>query len=93
MVPLHGAPSPTPPTPAAEPRCPLLLAARREEVCGRNCRFLQGPGTDADEVARLRVALTADPPQPVTVSLQNYRWGAWHCQRGVPLPRWSDGAG
>nr|AML76430.1 putative LOV domain-containing protein [Chaetopeltis orbicularis] len=51
----------------------------REEVIGRNCRFLQGPGTDPGEVSRLRAAISADPPQPVTVTLLNYR------QDGTPF--------
>lgn len=56
----------------------------REEVVGRNCRFLQGPGTDSNEVARLRAAITAVPPKPVTVTLLNYTregepfWNALH---------------
>ena len=40
---------------------------------GRNCRFLQGPGTDPAAVAQLRQALAAVPPKPVTVTLLNYR--------------------
>ena len=43
----------------------------REAVVGRNCRFLQGPGTDQSEVQRLREALAAD--RPVTVKLLNYK--------------------
>jgi two-component system cell cycle sensor histidine kinase/response regulator CckA len=35
-----------------------LTGYPREEIVGFNCRFLQGPGTDRDEVARLRRALT-----------------------------------
>lgn len=50
--------------------CQLLFC--REEVVGRNCRFLQGPDTDQAEVSRLRAAVTATPPQPVTVILLNY---------------------
>lgn len=51
---------------------------------GRNCRFLQGPGTDPEHVAQLRVALTASPPRPATVTLLNYTkqgrpfWNALH---------------
>ena len=41
------------------------------EVLGRNCRFLQGPSTDPDRVARIRTALAEQ--QPVTVTLRNYR--------------------
>jgi hypothetical protein len=42
-------------------------------VVGRNCRFLQGPGTDPAVVDQLRQALSADPPRPVTVALLNYK--------------------
>nr|AML77166.1 putative LOV domain-containing protein [Chloromonas subdivisa] len=54
----------------------------RESVVGRNCRFLQGPGTDRAEVDRLRQAIQADVP--VTVTLLNYRangeafWNSLH---------------
>jgi PAS domain S-box-containing protein len=41
------------------------------EVAGRNCRFLQGPATDAAAVAAMRRAL--DAQEPVTVTLLNYR--------------------
>lgn len=40
---------------------------------GRNCRFLQGPATDQEEVVKIRKALSAEPPQAVTVTLVNYR--------------------
>jgi PAS domain-containing protein len=46
--------------------------------------FLQGPGTDRAEVARMREAMTASPPKAVTVTLLNYRkdgspfWNALH---------------
>ncbi|WP_251341838.1 PAS domain-containing protein [Haloplanus halophilus] len=42
-----------------------------EEVVGRNCRFLQGPNTDPEAVARMRRAV-ADR-KPVTVEVRNYR--------------------
>lgn len=51
---------------------------------GRNCRFLQGPATNPEHVQQLRTALTADPPQAVTVTLLNYSksgrpfWNALH---------------
>ncbi|MFC3690359.1 SpoIIE family protein phosphatase [Aquipuribacter hungaricus] len=41
------------------------------EVLGRNCRFLQGPDTDPDAVARVREGLAAD--RTVSVTLLNYR--------------------
>ena len=41
------------------------------EVIGRNCRFLQGPATDAAAVAALRRGIAAG--RAVTVELLNYR--------------------
>ena len=41
------------------------------EVLGRNCRFLQGPGTDLEAVAALRTAIREK--RAVTVQLLNYR--------------------
>ncbi|WP_276276918.1 PAS domain-containing protein [Haloarcula regularis] len=43
----------------------------REEALGRNCRFLQGPDTGEDTVARLRRKIDAD--DPVTETIRNYR--------------------
>ena len=42
-----------------------------EEVVGRNCRFLQGPATDAAAVDEIRAAL--DQQRTVTTTLLNYR--------------------
>lgn len=63
---------------AAGPTCPLLPPpthppTARSEVVGRNCRFLQGPGTDPATVEQLRQALASDPPRPITVTLLNYK--------------------
>ena len=41
------------------------------EIVGRNCRFLQGPNTDAGEIDRLRTAIAER--NRVTVDLLNYR--------------------
>ena len=49
----------------------LLTGYSSAEVMGRNCRFLQGPDTDADCVKQVRVAIQEE--QPVTVELVNYR--------------------
>ena len=43
----------------------------REEVMGRNCRFLQGPRSDTSEVARIREAV--DSRLDVSVDILNYR--------------------
>lgn len=44
---------------------------RREEVLGRNCRFLQGDDTDPIAVGKVRSAI--DRMLPIEVELLNYR--------------------
>ena len=65
---------------ARQPDCPIVFlnAAFTDitgyppgEVLGRNCRFLQGKGTDAKAVAKVRAAIAA--ARPVTVELLNVR--------------------
>nr|AML78944.1 putative LOV domain-containing protein [Plagiogyria japonica] len=59
-----------------------LTGYSREEVVGRNCRFLQGPSTDPRAVQLIRESLKAE--QPCTVRLLNYRkdktrfWNSLH---------------
>jgi phototropin len=62
------------------PDCPIVFASdpflelsgyRREEVLGRNCRFLQGPETDRNTVTQLRAAIKEG--REITVRLLNYR--------------------
>ncbi|MEH3119743.1 MAG: PAS domain-containing protein [Methylorubrum populi] len=48
-----------------------LTGYTRLEVTGRNCRFLQGPETDLDEVARIRAAVEAR--RDVHAEIVNYR--------------------
>ncbi|WP_390586106.1 PAS domain-containing protein [Erythrobacter sp. MTPC3] len=70
---------------------PILFANRafrrltgysEAEIVGRNCRFLQGPKTDPDSVARIRKAIEAE--DVVVVEILNYRkngtsfWNALH---------------
>ena len=47
-----------------------LTGYHRTEIIGRNCRFLQGPDTDRDTVARIRAAITTGTD--VAVDLLNY---------------------
>lgn len=59
-----------------------LTGYAREEILGRNCRFLQGPETDQDEVGRIREAIREE--KVAVVELLNYRkdgakfWNALH---------------
>ncbi|TVU00005.1 hypothetical protein EJB05_54582, partial [Eragrostis curvula] len=61
-----------------------LTEYSREEILGRNCRFLQGPETDRETVKRIRDAI--DNQTEVTVQLINYTksgkkfWNLFHLQ-------------
>lgn len=53
------------------PAFSTITGYESHEVIGRNCRFLQGPGTDGKTVARVRRAI--DDRTAVSVELLNYR--------------------
>ncbi|CAA2933628.1 LOV domain-containing [Olea europaea subsp. europaea] len=61
-----------------------LTEYSREEILGRNCRFLQGPETDPANVRKIREAI--DSQRDVTVQLINYSksgkkfWNLFHLQ-------------
>ncbi|WOK96925.1 hypothetical protein Cni_G05633 [Canna indica] len=61
-----------------------LTEYSREEILGRNCRFLQGPETDPATVRTIREAI--DNQKDVTVQLINYTksgkkfWNVFHLQ-------------
>jgi len=48
-----------------------LTGYTRLEVTGRNCRFLQGPGTDAEAVNRIREAIRDEVD--IRIDILNYR--------------------
>jgi PAS domain S-box-containing protein len=48
-----------------------LTGYGRDEIIGRNCRFLQGQGTDRAALASVRAAVEAETP--INVDLLNYR--------------------
>lgn len=48
-----------------------LTGYERGEILGRNCRFLQGTGTNADDVTRVRNAIARR--EAIEVDLLNYR--------------------
>ena len=67
-------------TDARRPDHPIILANpafldltgyRADEILGRDCRFLQGPGTNPAAVAQIRAALAEG--REATVELLNYR--------------------
>jgi PAS domain S-box-containing protein len=49
----------------------LITGYEREEIIGRNCRFLQGEDRDQPEIERIRQAMRDHTR--VTVTLRNYR--------------------
>ena len=49
----------------------LLTGHERDEILGRNCRFLQGPDTDPAAVERLRAAIRAKTD--INIDLLNYK--------------------
>ncbi|MEE8231143.1 MAG: PAS domain-containing protein, partial [Qipengyuania citrea] len=59
-----------------------LTGYRQDEIVGRNCRFLQGPKTSSEQIAKLRHAV--DNEDVLVVELLNYRkdgstfWNALH---------------
>nr|AML79315.1 putative LOV domain-containing protein [Chelidonium majus] len=61
-----------------------LTEYTREEILGRNCRFLQGPDTDQGTVSRIRDAIRDQ--REITVQLINYTksgkkfWNLFHLQ-------------
>jgi len=48
-----------------------LTGYRRDEVIGRNCRFLQGPDTNREQVAAVRQALAAG--EGIEIEILNYK--------------------
>jgi PAS domain S-box-containing protein len=48
-----------------------LTGYARDEIIGRNCRFLQGPETDMEDVARVRKAI--EDGDDIDIDLLNYR--------------------
>jgi PAS domain S-box-containing protein len=48
-----------------------LTGYGREEIIGRNCRFLQGPETDPETVRRIRAAV--DATEAIEIDIRNHR--------------------
>lgn len=68
-----------------------LTGYSRQETLGQNCRFLQGPGTNRDDVARMRDAINRRIP--IELDLLNYRKdGSTFWNRLLVSPVFNDGA-
>nr|AML77582.1 putative LOV domain-containing protein [Phyllocladus hypophyllus] len=48
-----------------------LTGYSRDEVLGKNCKILQGPATDQEDISKIRQSIEAE--QPCTVRILNYR--------------------
>jgi len=68
---IAGPPEKDDPIIYANPAFERLTGYAPTEVLGRNCRFLQGPGTEQDTVTQIRTNLQAS--QACHVTLLNYR--------------------
>lgn len=80
--------------------CPIVFANAAfealtgytaEEICGRNCRILQGPQTDPDQVVRLRAAVQAG--EGAALDILNYRKDGSTFWNAVSLSPICDAAG
>ena len=67
-----------------------LTGYTREETLGRNCRFLQGPATNTDDVARVKAAIKDQVT--IEIDLLNYRKdGTTFWNRLLISPVFNDG--
>ena len=53
-----------------QPGACSLRVLCRDQVVGHNCRFMQGPGTDQNELARLKSAIKDERPMTVSSLLK-----------------------
>lgn len=68
-----------------------LTGFSRDEIVGRNCRFLRGAGTEPELTAMLREAIAA--ARPVMVELTNYRKDGTPFRNAVMIAPLLDDAG
>ncbi|MGJ0238665.1 PAS domain-containing protein [Novosphingobium fluoreni] len=68
-----------------------LTGFERDEVIGRNCRFLRGPETEPWLVDKMREAIAA--PKPVLVEIMNYRRDGTAFRNAVMIVPLFDDAG
>jgi len=76
---------------AANEAFTLLTRYSRDEVLGRNCRFLAGYGTEPEARSALRESVANG--QPIVVELTNYKKDGSAFQNAVMIAPVRDGAG
>jgi diguanylate cyclase (GGDEF)-like protein/PAS domain S-box-containing protein len=90
IVIVDAAPGADHPIRYVNPAFERITGYRAADVLGRNCRLLQGPGTDLAAVAQLRDAL--HERRSVTVTLRNYRRDGRPFWNEISLSPVTDGA-
>ncbi len=66
-----------------------LTGYKKEEVIGKNCRFLQGPESDPEAIRKMHNAL--EEQQEIQVTLKNYRKdGSWFWNQLILGPVFDD---
>jgi PAS domain S-box-containing protein len=68
-----------------------LTGYARDEILGRNCRFLRGEGTEPEQTAMLREAIAAR--RPLMVELTNYKKDGTPFRNAVMIAPLFDDAG
>ncbi|MFH7766197.1 EAL domain-containing protein [Acinetobacter sp. BSP-28] len=71
------------------PAFEYLTGYKKEEIIGKNCRFLQGPDTDPETVNKIHNALKEQ--QEIQLTLKNYRKdGSWFWNQLILGPVFDD---
>ena len=97
---IHASPLATIVTDNRQPDNPIIAANEpfteltgysSDEIIGRNCRFLAGPGTEPE--ARTALRLSVADGQPIVIELTNYRKDGSAFRNAVMIAPVRDGAG
>jgi PAS domain S-box-containing protein len=67
-----------------------LTGYAKEEVVGRNCRFLQGEESGRDTVAAMREAVDLEKPMPASLAAWAKLWAASRSRCANSSPAWSE---
>ena len=79
----------------SQKNCPMVYISKEfskhtgyslKESLGKNCRFLQGPETDENDIEHIRIALRSK--QKITIDILNYKKNGekfWNRLRIIPI--------